>query len=341
MKSFALVAVVAALSASAAFAQSPEATVNFTMNSDMQSLKNKDRKDSFKIVLADAQQKTDLDLSCQAGSTKLMIMRTARGCSVTGKGTLTGPGGKTYPRTQYLGGVVTEADGRTDATNVKVSYLAVGKVPASSGQFGGTLNLKPELTSTGAAALKDKVLQKIDGNASGLIDQRVDTIDLNKFATPSGGLPSDKGCSWSGNMVYAYQTESWYMDLVAQCANKDNVMKEFKLKGNMPYTAETGPNGEAQYHLTLTLPGAGAGTDEALFAADSGDGDLFATVDGITGVITMNEGNNVTIKVDGADEEVPSTIDATGTFTGTNVPIELVRSFATVISINASGFFGG
>jgi len=48
---------------------------------------------------------------------------------------------------------------------------------------------------------------------------------------PSAGLPSDKGCVWNGDMVYSYQTESWFMDIKAKCSGK-----EFALKGNMPFT---------------------------------------------------------------------------------------------------------
>lgn len=342
MKKFILAAAAFAISTTAALAQSPEVTVNFTMNSEMKSLKNKDARDTFKIGIEDRSVDTDLTLDCQAGSTSFIIVRKARACKVTGDGFIISPDGKQRKkRTEYLGGLVTEADGTTDGSNIKINYLTSGGGAAQNSAFGGSLNLKPELTSTGAAALKDKVLQKLEGGAGDLIDQRVDTIDFNKFATPSAGFPSDKGCVWSGSMIYAYQTESWYIDVSALCRQKDDSVKEYKLKGNMPYSADTGPEGEAQYTLSLALPNANALSDEALFSGGTADEDLFAKVDGIEGVINMKEGNNVTIKVDGADEEVPSTVDATGTFTGTNVPLDVVRSLVTIFALNASGIFGG
>ena len=68
---------------------------------------------------------------------------------------------------------------------------------------------KPENPSTGASLLRDTILNKIKTTESGLVDERVDTIQLSNFTIPSAGLPSDKGCVWNGNFVYSYQTESW------------------------------------------------------------------------------------------------------------------------------------
>jgi hypothetical protein len=195
--------------------------------------------------------------------------------------------------------------------------------------------LKPEVPSTAASLLRDTVLKRIKGAEPGLIDERVDTIQLNNFTTPSAGLPSDKGCSWNGNMAYSYQTESWFMEVTAKCAGK-----EYVLKGNMPFTATPDTGNQHQYDLTLALPSAEANSDEALFTAPSGDADLFAAADGISGQIIMKESAYVDVEVDGQVDKVASQIDASGTLTGQNVPMEAVRSLATIIGILSRTFFG-
>src|SRR5690606_18085546 len=152
------------------------------------------------------------------------------------------------PRTQYAGGYTVKADGFTDGSTMSVNYLAVGRVQPSATTFKGSMSLRPEVTSTGAAALRDVVLEQLNADASGtLIDTRVDTVDLSRLYIPSAGLPSDEGCTWSGNMVFAYQTESWFLDLTATCAGKD-----YALKGNMPWTDTPGVDNQTQYDLTLT-----------------------------------------------------------------------------------------
>ncbi|HEX4296431.1 MAG TPA: hypothetical protein VHZ56_00260, partial [Devosia sp.] len=80
--------------------------------------------------------------------------------------------------------------------------------------------------------------------------------------------------------------------------------------------------------------------DDALFANAGNDGDLFATVDGIAGQILMKNSNNVTVTVDNNPVTTPAYVDASGSLTGTNVPIEVVRSFATIIGLLPSTFFG-
>jgi hypothetical protein len=240
------------------------------------------------------------------------------------------------PRTQYAGGYVVKSDGYTDASTLSINYLALGKVAPSSAVFGGSMNLKPELTSTGAAALRDAVLTQINaGGGSGLIDQRVDTVDLSRFFIPSAGLPSDEGCTWSGNMVFAYQTESWFLSLSANCAGK-----EYVLKGNMPWTDSPGAENQTQYDLTLALPSADAAGDDALFVTADANSDLFSAADGVTAQIVMKESNHVTIDVDGVATETPAQVDASGTFTGTNVPVEVVRSLATLFGLLSSNLFG-
>jgi hypothetical protein len=336
-RSILLLSLLAPLLPMAAQAQAVPATVAFGTSATMPSLKDAAKKDSFIVTLADAQVATQLELTCSAGYTTLLIVRSDKACAVAGNGSIINPANKqALPRTQYAGGYVVKSDGYTEGSTLSINYLAVGKVAPSAASFAGTMNLKPELTSGGAAALRDAVLDQLNATGgSGLIDQRVDTVDLSRFFIPSAGLPSDEGCAWSGNMVFAYQTESWFLDLTANCAGT-----EYALKGNMPWTDSPGVENQTQYDLTLTLPSADSMGDDALFVTADANSDLFAAADGITAQIIMKESNHVTIDVDGVSTLTPSQVDASGTFTGTNVPVEVVRSLATLFGLLSSNLFG-
>jgi hypothetical protein len=307
--------------------------VAFTMKASMASLRDVASKDTFTVGLTDKQVESALKITCQ-GAKAGIISGQAESCAVTGNGALINPAnGKKLQRTQYAGGWVVKSTGFTEGNTLTVNYLTVGKVPASTSAFGGSMMLKPEVTSTGASLLRDTILKRMKTTEKGLIDERVDTVQFVNFTIPSAGLPSDKGCVWNGDMVYSYQTESWFMDLKAKCNSK-----EFALKGNMPFTATPNVGNQHQYDLTLTLPSADVGTDDALFA--DGDAELFASADGISGQIIMKESAFVDVEVDGATDKVASEIDATGSLTGQNVPIEAVRSLGTIIGIMARTFFG-
>ncbi len=109
----------------------------------------------------------------------------------------------------------------------------------------------------------------------------------------------------------------------------------------MPFTDSPGVAGQTQYDLVLTVPSATTQSDDALFAdAGGGDGDLFAAADGISGQIIMKNSNMVNVTVDNEQISTPAYVDASGSLTGTNVPLEVVRSFATLIGILPSTFFG-
>ena len=309
--------------------------VNFTMKASMPSLRDDKMKDTFTVGLADAKVETALKITCQAARGGL-ISGQNESCAVTGSGALINPqNGQKLQRTQYAGGWVVKSDGFTDGATLAVNYLALGKVPASNGRFAGSLLLKPENPSTTASLLRDTILKKIKSGESGLIDERVDTVQFNNFTIPSAGLPSEKGCVWNGDMVYSYQTESWFMELRTKCAGK-----EYQLKGNMPLTATPNVGNQNQYDLTLTLPSDDIASDDALFAEPTGDSDLFASADGISGQIIMKESAFVDVEVDGQMDKLASEIDATGTFTGQNVPLEAVRSFAVIVGILSRTFFG-
>ncbi len=310
-------------------------TVNFTMKALMPSLRDAAEKDSFTVGLADKQVDTTLKITCQ-GATGGIISGQNETCAVTGNGALVNPNnGQKLQRTQYAGGWVVKSDGFTDGGTMSVNYLALGKVAASKGTFAGSMMLKPENPSTTASLLRDTILKQLKTTEAGLIDQRVDTIQLSNFTIPSAGLPSDKGCVWNGNFVYAYQTESWFIDVSAKCNGKD-----YPLKGNMPFTETPNVGNQHQYDLVLTLPAADAGTDEALFAKPEGDADLFAAADGISGQIIMKESGYVEVEVDGQMDKLATSIDASGTLNGQNVPLEAVRSLATMIGILSRTFFG-
>lgn len=320
------------LSSSTVFAAE---TVNFTMKASMQSLRDTANKDSFTIGLSDPKVESSLKITCQA-ATAGIVSGQAESCAVTGAGALVNPSnGQKLQRTQYSGGWVVKSDGFTDGANLAVNYLALGKVPASNGRFAGTMMLKPDVPSTAASLLRDTILARTKKTESGLIDERIDTVQFNNFTVPSAGLPSDKGCIWNGDMVYSYQTSSWFIDVKAKCSGK-----ELALKGNMPLTDTPNVGNQKQYDLVLTLPSADAATDEALFAAPEGDADLFAAADGISGQIIMKESGYVDVEVDGKTDKLPTEIDASGTFTGQNVPLEAVRSFGTIVGVMARTFFG-
>ncbi|MDE2446554.1 MAG: hypothetical protein KGO94_10265, partial [Alphaproteobacteria bacterium] len=310
-------------------------TVTLTAKISQPSLTDKNQPDSFAVGLADKQIETSLKISCKAASAGL-ITRQDSSCAVTGTGVLINPNnGQKIPRTQYAGGWIEKQNGFADGATMSTNYLAVGKVPASTGVFAGSLMLKPEKISTGASLLRDSIMKNFASTQTGLIDQRVDTVQFNNFTIPSGGMPSDKGCIWNGDMVYAYQTESWFMNVTAKCGSQT-----IALKGNMPFTATPNVGSQHQYDLTLTMPPAEASTDEGLFAKPTGDGDLFAAADGISGQIIMKESNYVDTEVDGKIDKVATEINATGTLTGQNVPLEAVRSFSTIIAILSRTFFG-
>jgi hypothetical protein len=332
-----LLASVAAASAQTTPA-APPASVAFTTGASMPSLKDDTKKDTFQVGLTDTQVVTTLQLTCQAGRSHLLVFHTDRACEVSGNGSIINPGnGQKLQRTQYMGGYTVKADGSTDGGTMSINYLALGKAPASTTQFSGTMSLRPENTSTGAAAIRDAVLKKInaDNTSGAVIDQRVDTVDISRLFIPSAGFPSDKGCTWSGNMVFAYQTNSWFMNLTGSCNGKD-----YAMKGNMPWTKTPGVEAQTQYDLTLTLPSAAATTDDALFASTDTNADLFATVDGVSGKIIMKESNYVTTTVDGQDTTTPAQVDASGTLTGTNVPLDTVRSLGVLLGLLSENLFG-
>ena len=317
------------------------AVVSFAGEANMPSLKDAKARDKFNLTLSDAQVITSFNLECKGGTSALGgLVKGNEECAVAGNGTIINPrnAAEKFPRTQYSGGFVVQPDGATDMSKVLVSYLAVGKVPASTGNLMGVIHLKPENPSPTAGALKETILKRLRkeaGDTGSLLDNRVDTVEIPDLFMPSAGFASDKGCNWRGSMAFAYQSESWFMNLTATCAGQT-----FALKGNMPWIDAPGAKDRTQYNLLLTLPAAEAASDDAMFAAPSGDSDLFATANGISGTIVMDESLHVDTVVDGKTERLPTKTKISGSLTGHGVPLDTVRSLSNLIGLLSRTFFG-
>ena len=116
------------------------AVVTFAGEANMPSLKDAKARDKFNLTLSDAQVITTFNLECKGGTSALGgLVKGNEECAVAGNGTIINPrnAAEKFPRTQYSGGFVVQPDGATDMSKVLVSYLAVGKVPASSGNLTG------------------------------------------------------------------------------------------------------------------------------------------------------------------------------------------------------------
>jgi len=317
------------------------ATVTFGGEANMPSLKDPKQHDKFNIVVSDTQVVTSFNVQCRAGTSALGgLVKANEECAVTGNGSIINPNNadQKFPRAQYTGGFVVQPDGATDMSKVLVNYLPVGKVPASSSTLTGVIKLKPENPSPTAGLLKELVLKNLRsqaGDTGSMLDTRVDTVEIPDLFLPSAGFTSDQGCNWRGSMAFAYQSESWFMDLTATCGGKS-----FAMKGNMPWVDAPGAKDRTQYNLVLTLPSSEAASDAAMFATPTGDTDMFASANGISGTINMDESMYVDTMVDGKTEHLPMRSKLSGSITGHGVPLDTVRSFANLIAILSRTFFG-
>jgi len=317
-------------------------SVEFKLDSDQASVRDAKRNDTFTIDLTDPKVKTHFELTCQAGRSALLgFARQDEACTVKGNGSVVGPNGQDYPRTMYKGGFTTEAarDGDTDMSTLLVSYLAIGQVQPSEGKFGGVVGMKPEKPSESASNMAAAIMRDLEKKATGgekvVVNTAMDTVDLRNFTTPSAGFTTDKGCMWNGTMAFAYATDSWVMDLKAQCGDKS-----YTLRGNMPWIdVADAQDHNVEYTIALTIPTDTTG-DDAMFTAAADDA-MFAGADGLSGTIKMMGTDKVKTEIEpGVYDDVASRLKAWGTITGTNVPPELVRSFAQMMAIFARTFFG-
>lgn len=327
-----------ALIAMCAPAMADDAVVSFTGKALMPSYRDKSMHDVFTATLTDKQIVTDFKVTCQSAVGGFFGKKQDQACAVTGNGSVINPTNqKRIPRAQYAGGYTVNGDGYTDASPISVNYLAAGNVPASSATFNGSMNLKPEKASTGAQAMADIVLANIQNNApkDALIDKRVDTVQFSNLVVPSAGLPSDKGCAWNGNMIFTYQTNSWFLDLNAHCGDHD-----YHLKGNMPWTDSPGATAQTQYDLNLVLPSAANANNDDLFVSGGNGVDVFAQADGLSGQIIMKEAGYVNYVLEGQTLKQSTNTDISGSFTGHNLPVETVRSFSQLVFFLSKTFFG-
>jgi hypothetical protein len=343
IRNVAIIALAAVVTGSAQAQES--ATVDFKLTANQQSLRDPSKLDEFQIALADREILTQLTVSCQAGSAKFGgLVRSDEKCEVKGNGSVINPStGEKMPRTQYLGGYTVNAkqDGLTDMSSIKVNYLAIGTIQPSAGNFGGNVTLLPESPPPSVAEMKRMLEGQLKSVAGAgdqvVINDAMDSVKLENLQTPSAGFPSDKGCIWNGDMVYAYATESWLMNVTARCGDQT-----FSLQGNMPWVdVEGSPDHNAKYVLNLTVPSDKAASDAGMWMTASGDDALFAAANGIKGTIKIQQTGMVNVEIKkGVFDDVATQTEATATLTGTGVPLGLVRSFATIMSVLARTFFG-
>ena len=324
-----------AQSAPATPAAAAPATVNFTDVADMPGLTDPGQKNTFKVGISDSQIDLSVTMTCSAGGSSLLVFHKDKVCGLTGAGSVINPGNKQlYPRTQYQGGYDVTSTGSADGEQMSVNYLQLGSAPAGATPFGGRLKLKAQLSASGMDAVEQAVYDKLQlgsAAANGTIDKRLDSVGFDGFFVPGAGWPEDQGCTWDGKMVFAYQTNSWFIDLSGNCGGQ-----KYDLKGNMPWTPVKGASNQMNYTLNLALPTTASVGDAALFNTV----DMFAQVPGVQATILQKNSDMVTVKVDNEDTETPAHVEASGTITGTGVPLPVVRSLAVVLGLLSDNLFG-
>lgn len=351
-KALLLVVASAALmvSAGAATAQTAPlpATVTLKGSVSQPSLRDDKMRDTFTIELLDAAIVASIESNCQAGRMNFGLLRQDEACAITGTGSLVNPANpaQTIARTQYGGGFTITKTGYTDLASLQANYLQVRSVPGGMVPFGGSASMTPELPSNGALAIFESIKAKLPEGEPGqseLINDNMDSIGFAKMFVPSAGWNTDQGCYWTGDMIFAYASDTWFIDLKAECTEVvDGAPKTtaYEFKGNMPWISSPGKDNQTQYDVTLALPSAAITSDDAFFGNASADADFFAAAAGISGTIVMAESGYVDVEMDGQVESLPTQIDITGSLTGTDVPLNVVRSFATIIATFPRTFFG-
>lgn len=325
-------ALLLALTPAAGFAQSAPERVVLKMDISQPSLFSNQRKDVFKGTVDDKSGTTVLEVTCSAGASAwLGLSRIDEACAVSGNGTIKNPNNpsQTLPRISYSGGFTVEAkaDGYTDAKTILANYLRAGAAGAENSSFKGNVVMKPENPSASARALGDALIKNLQQTATGAAavtyDTEIDAVRFESFTVPHVGLRDSASCSWTGDAIYAYANDAWQMKFNVKCGDRT-----FALEGNMPLVdAAAGSPHQQEYKLNLVLPGPGGGDP---FAA----ADPFATVDGVTGTITLTNSGRST------KDGVYETVKVQGEFEGTGVPLELTRSFAEILVVFGRTWFG-
>lgn len=318
--------------AGASLADSATETVTLTMDINQPSLFAADQKDDFKSTIDDRSGTTAFDLLCSAGASAwLGLSRIDQACALSGSGSIKNPSNtsQSLPRISYSGGytVVAKQDGYTNATTMLANYLRAGSAPAQNSSFKGSLVLKPEKPSQSASQLGADLIKNLQQTATGTTavtyNTQIDSVRFDSFTVPDVGQRDSTACTWTGDAIYAYANNAWQLKLDVKCGDKN-----FKVEGNMPLVdAAAGSDWQQEYDLNLVLPGVGGGDP---FAA----ADPFAKVDGITGVVKLKNSGRAT--KDGVYERV----HVDGQFTGTGVPLEMVRGYAEIMAVLARTYFG-
>lgn len=326
-----LLVATASLVPSLAIAQGTE-TVSLTMQVEQPSLFDTSRRDTFRATIDDRSGTTTLEVVCSAGTSALFgLSRTDEACSVSGSGMIKNPNNpsQSVQRIDYAGGftVVGAQDGFTDMRTIAAGYRRVGSAPQEAATFGGHLVLNPEAPSASALELGRNALAYLQQNAAGsapvTYDTAIDSIRFQDLRIPHVGHANSVPCTWTGDWIYSYAADSWNGAFDITCGND-----RYRLEGNM--SLQDAPAGAAhnqEYVINLIVPGGAGGGDP--FAAP----DPFATVDGITGTLTMvNTGRQ--------RDGVYTNVAVNGVLQGTNLPLEVVRGWGQIIAVLGRGFFG-
>lgn len=287
--------------------------------------------DTYTGSVDDRLARTELTVRCNEGGTSFLVLRTDEACNVSGTGYIKNPNDPSDVRRRidYSGGFTVEAgrDGYADATNLRVNYIAVGTAGSSSTTFGGHFIKLPENPPQSAVDLGRRVVQSLQQQAGGgaqvEYSTQIDSIQFVEFTLPHVGHAGSTSCSWTGDWIYSYASESWHGAFDVTCGNES-----FRLEGSMPWIDEPdGSTYDAEYQINLIVPGAGSGDP---FAAP----DPFASVDGITGTLGMTNSGRST------EDGVYETIEVEGELVATGLPQQLLHDWARIIVLHGRTFFG-
>ena len=323
---------------------SAAATVNVKENASMLSLKDASKNDTYTVDLSDSQVLSHLILTCTPGSAGHLgglIGRSNLLCGLTGSGMIINPKdpNQKVARTTFGGSYKVEDSGNVDATQMNIDYSPPS--PTAESSFQGSLELKPEHPSVTASGFASSLLDQFnkDKKAGEVVDSRVDTLSFSNFCTPSAGFPSDKGTCWSGEGAFPYQKSAWYFTLKATYNGKD-----YSFAGNMPYIDDTATTADQFEYDVQLVENTGATNDQAstdaLFADPTDPSNLFAAKPGIDGKLILNATDYTDYSVQGQVQHIPYLIGVTGQLTGTQVPLDVVRSFATIVSLLSRTMYG-
>jgi hypothetical protein len=320
-------------------------TVVFGGIVDQPSLKNDKLRDSFRVAFASSRVRVDLAVWCQSARLNFGVIRQDEECGIKGNGYYNVPSrGGLNERARYSGKFVADKEGEVDPSTLIVSYMPIGPVVGFNSAFAGDVSMAPEIPSSGMNAFFDIIKDKIpEGDGAGeLTNDKVDSILFQNFFVPSvAGLGNDKGCFITGEELFPYSAEIWFVSLTAKCTEagadgKTAVEKSYTLAGTMSWASSPGVENQTQYNINLSLPAAGADTADAFAAPSGGADDFGAVADGISGTIIMAESSYT--EVDG--DMLPQKIVLSGSITGTNVSMTLVEAFALKISTFIKTYVG-